>query len=68
MTSWKMVRVIAGVFILLSVALGAPASPVFMNQWWLAFTAFIGVNVLQSGITNWCLMEIMLRKLGMRGE
>ncbi len=68
MTSWKMVRVIAGMFILLSVALGAPASPVFMNQWWLAFTAFIGVNVLQSGITDWCLMEIMLRKLGMRGE
>ncbi|MBI1834633.1 MAG: DUF2892 domain-containing protein [Burkholderiales bacterium] len=68
MTSWKMVRVIAGIFILLSVALGAPASPVFMNQWWLAFTAFIGVNVLQSGITNWCLMEIMLRKFGMKAE
>ena len=68
MTSWKMVRVIAGVFILLSVALGAPASPVFMNQWWLAFTAFIGVNVLQSGITNWCLMEIIMRKLGLKPE
>ncbi len=68
MTSWKMVRVIAGIFILLSVALGAPASPVFMNQWWLAFTAFIGVNVLQSGITNWCLMEIIMRKLGLKPE
>lgn len=68
MTSWRMVRVIAGVLMLLSLALGAPASPFFVNQWWLAFTVFIGVNVLQSGITNWCLMEIIMRKLGMKGE
>lgn len=68
MTSWRMVRVIAGVLILLSVALGAPASPFFMNQWWLAFTLFIGANILQSGITNWCLMEIIMRKLGLRSE
>lgn len=68
MTSWRMVRVIAGVLMLLSLALGAPASPFFVNQWWLAFTAFIGVNVLQSGITNWCLMEIIMRKLGLKGE
>lgn len=68
MTSWRMVRVIAGVLMLLSLALGAPASPFFVNQWWLAFTVFIGVNVLQSGITNWCLMEIIMRKLGTKGE
>lgn len=67
MTSWRMVRVIAGVLMLLSLALGAPASPYFVNQWWLAFTVFIGVNILQSGITNWCLMEIIMRKLGMKG-
>ncbi|MBI3714229.1 MAG: DUF2892 domain-containing protein [Burkholderiales bacterium] len=66
MTSWRMVRVIAGVLMLLSLALGAPASPFFVNQWWLAFTTFIGVNVLQSGITNWCLMEIIMRKLGFK--
>lgn len=66
MTSWRMVRVIAGVLMLLSLALGAPASPLFINQWWLAFTTFIGVNVLQSGITNWCLMEIIMRKLGFK--
>ncbi len=64
MTSWRMVRVIAGVLMLLSLALGAPASPFFVNQWWLAFTVFIGANILQSGITNWCLMEIIMRKLG----
>ncbi|GAD20462.1 DUF2892 domain-containing protein [Comamonas sp. w2-DMI] len=66
MTSWQLVRVIAGTFILLSLALGIPGSPIFVNQWWLAFTAFVGVNLLQSGLTKWCLMEAILRKLGMR--
>lgn len=64
MTSWQMVRVVAGVLILLSVALGAPSSPVFVNEWWLAFTLFIGANLLQSGFTGWCLMENIMRKLG----
>ena len=66
MTSWELVRVFAGIFILLSLALGVPGSPVFVSQWWLAFTAFVGVNMLQSGFTHWCLMESILRKLGMR--
>lgn len=66
MTSWQMVRVVAGLFILLSLALGAPASPFFMNQWWLAFTVFVGANILQSGLTKWCLMEIIMRKLGFK--
>lgn len=64
MTSWQWVRVIAGFFIIISVALGAPGSPVFVNQWWLAFTVFVGVNLLQSGLTRWCLMENIMRKLG----
>lgn len=63
MKSWELVRLIAGSFILVSLALGAPASPFFVSQWWLAFTAFVGVNLAQSGITGWCLMERMLRKL-----
>ena len=66
MTSWQLVRVFAGIFILLSLALGVPGSPVFVSQWWLAFTAFVGVNLLQSGFTRWCLMEAILRRLGMR--
>jgi hypothetical protein len=66
MTTWQAVRVIAGSFILISLALGTPGSPVFVSQWWLAFTAFVGANLLQSGLTRWCLMETMLRKLGMR--
>ena len=66
MTSWQLVRVFAGIFILLSLALGLPGSPLFVSPWWLAFTAFVGVNMLQSGFTGWCLMETILRKLGMR--
>ncbi len=66
MTTWRIVRIVAGLFILLSLALGVPASPIFMSEWWLAFTAFVGANLLQSGFTNWCLMETMLRKLGIK--
>lgn len=66
MTSWQLVRLIAGTFILLSLALGIPGSPVFVSQWWLAFTAFVGANLLQSSLSRWCLMESMLRKLGVR--
>jgi hypothetical protein len=64
MSSWQIVRVVAGAFILLSLALGIPGSPVFHSTWWLAFTAFVGVNLLQSGFTKWCLMENIVRKLG----
>ena len=64
MKSWQLVRLIAGTFILLSLALGVPGSPLFVSQWWLAFTAFVGLNLLQSGFTRWCLMESILRKLG----
>ena len=68
MTSWQLTRVIAGTFILLSLALGVPGSPLFVSPWWLAFTAFVGVNLLQSGLTRWCLMERILRRLGLRAE
>lgn len=64
MTSWQIVRIFAGAFILLSLALGVPDSPLYVSEWWLAFTAFVGVNLLQSGFTRWCLLETILRKLG----
>lgn len=64
MTSWQLVRLVAGTLILLSLALGIPDSPLFVSQWALAFTAFIGVNLLQSAVTKWCLMETIMRKLG----
>jgi Protein of unknown function (DUF2892) len=66
MTSWQIVRIVAGAFILLSLALGIPGSPLFVSAWWLAFTAFVGINLLQSGFTKWCLMENIVRKLGAR--
>lgn len=66
MTSWRIVRLVAGTFILLSLALGVPGSPLYQSSWWLAFTAFVGANLLQSALTRWCLMESILRKLGVQ--
>ena len=66
MTTWRIVRVIAGTFVLLSLALGVPQSPIYMSGYWLWFTAFVGANLLQSGLTNRCLMEVILRRLGVK--
>lgn len=66
MTSWRLVRLFAGTFILLSLGLGVPGSPIFHNQNWLWFTAFVGANLLQSSLTQWCLLEGILRKLGIK--
>jgi hypothetical protein len=66
MTSWQVVRLVAGVFILVSLALGIPSSPIFVSEWWLAFTAFVGANLAQSALTRWCMMETILRKLGIQ--
>ena len=66
MKTWQIVRLVAGTFILLSLALGMEASPLFVSPWWLAFTAFVGANLLQSALTKWCLMETILRKMGVQ--
>jgi len=66
MSTWQIVRVVAGSFILISLALGLPQSPLYLSSWWLAFTAFVGANLLQSGFTKWCLMERLLARLGVR--
>ena len=55
-------RGIAGAFVLASVALG-----VWVNPWWFAFTAFVGLNLLQSAFTGWCPMMAILRKAGLKG-
>ena len=55
-------RLVAGLFVLLSVMLG-----VYVNPWFFAFTAFVGLNLFQSAFTNWCPMMAMLRKLGLPG-
>ena len=64
MTVNRWIRIIAGSFVLLSLALGMPASPLFVSEYWLLFTGFVGANLLQSGVTRWCLMETFLKKLG----
>lgn len=64
MNTWRIVRLFAGTFVLLSLALGIPGSPLYVNAWWLALAAFVGANLLQSAITRWCPLEIMLRKMG----
>ena len=61
MTVEKALRLTAGFFIMLSVALAVWVSP-----WWLAFTAFVGLNLFQSGLTNWCPAVWMYEKLGLK--
>ena len=64
MTIERAIRFFAGCMILLSLALAVPASPLYASQNFLWLTAFVGANLLQSGFTRWCLMEVILRKLG----
>ena len=64
MTIDRLIRIFAGSFILVSLALGVPASPLFVSPWWLAFTAFVGANLLQYGFTNICPLGWILKKLG----
>lgn len=68
MTSWQLTRVIAGSLVLLSLALGVQGSPIYHSGYWLWFTAFVGANLLQSGLTRWCLMERILRGIGLKAS
>lgn len=63
MTREHVIRLIAGTFIMGSLALGWWVSP-----YWFLFTAFVGVNLFQSALTKWCLMDDILRKLGIGKE
>jgi hypothetical protein len=66
MTVNDLIHVFAGTFILLSLALGVPASPVFHSSYWLWFTAFVGANLFQFGFTKVCPLGWMLKKLGVK--
>jgi hypothetical protein len=61
-TDW--IHTIAGTFILISLLLGVPASPLFQSTYWLFLTAFVGLNLFQYGITKFCPMAYILRALG----
>jgi Protein of unknown function (DUF2892) len=60
----RLIRIFAGAFILLSLALDVEGSPIFVSKWWLAFTAFVGFNLLQYGFTNVCPLGWILKKAG----
>ncbi|MBA4262605.1 MAG: DUF2892 domain-containing protein [Comamonadaceae bacterium] len=64
MTVERYIRVIAGLFIMLSLALGVEASPLFVSPWFLAFTAFVGLNLFQFGFTNFCPLALILKAFG----
>jgi Protein of unknown function (DUF2892) len=64
MTIARYIHLFAGTFILLSLAFGVDASPVFVSHNWLFLTAFVGANLFQFGITDVCPMGWMLKKLG----
>ncbi len=57
----RIIRAVAGSFILISIVLA-----LYVNQNWLWFTAFVGANLLQSSLTKWCLMEDILKKFGVK--
>ncbi|RMD69996.1 MAG: DUF2892 domain-containing protein [Gammaproteobacteria bacterium] len=61
MTTERLVRIVAGSFILISLLLSIYHSP-----YWLWFTAFVGLNLLQSGFTQFCPLELVLKRLGVR--
>lgn len=64
MTVERIVRIFAGSFVLLSLALGVQGSPIFHNVNWLWFTGFVGANLLQSGFTRFCPLDTILKRLG----
>ncbi len=61
MCTERVIRIFAGAFVLVSLALG-----VFVNQNFLWFTAFVGANLFQSGFTRFCPLELILKRLGLR--
>lgn len=61
-TDW--IHAIAGFFILASLSLGVTISPLYHSSYWLIFTAFVGLNLLQFGFSKFCPLGLILKKLG----
>ena len=60
----RIVLAFAGFMIMLTLALGIPASPIFHHEYWLYFTAFIGLNLFQSAFTGFCPLALILKAMG----
>lgn len=67
MNAERIVRIVAGFFVLLSLSLGVEASPLFVSQNFLFFTAFVGLNLFQSGFTQICPLNNILAMFGIKG-
>ncbi|MBI1175538.1 MAG: DUF2892 domain-containing protein [Sideroxydans sp.] len=67
MNAERIVRIVAGTFIMLSLALGVEESPLFVSRYFLLFTAFVGLNLFQSGFTKFCPLDSILAKFGIKG-
>ena len=67
MNAERIVRIAAGSFVLLSLGLGAEASPLFVSKYFLLFTAFVGLNLFQSGFTKFGPLDSILARLGIKG-
>lgn len=66
MAAERIVRIVAGFFILLSLSLGVEVSPLFVSKHFLWLTAFVGLNLFQSGFTNFCPLTSILAKFGIK--
>lgn len=66
MNAERIVRIVAGFFVMLSLSLGVKASPVFVSEYFLFFTAFVGLNLFQSGFTQICPLTSILAKFGIK--
>lgn len=67
MNAERVVRIVAGFFVLLSLSLGVEGSPLFVSKYFLLFTAFVGLNLFQSGFTQICPLNNILAKFGIKG-
>ena len=68
MNTERLIRIFAGAFVLISLALGAPGSPLYASSHWLWLTVFVGANLFQSGFTRFCPLEMILLKLGVKNS
>ena len=66
MTTERLIRIFAGAVVLLALALGAEASPLFVTKHFLWLAAFVGANLFQSGFTQFCPLELILRRAGVK--
>ncbi len=68
MNAERIVHIVAGSFVLLSLSLGVEASPLFISNYFLFITAFVGLNLLQSGFTQFCPLNNILSRFGVKGS